>query len=485
MASELIRTTPEALGISSGAVSALVEALERNGGGAHSLMLLRHGRVAAEGYWAPYAADTPHMLFSLSKSFTSTAIGLAVAEGRLTIDDRVLSFFPQEGPAEPGAYLQAMRIRHLLSMTTGHSEDTLPALLAAPDGTWRRAFLQTRQSQAPGRLFCYNSGASYMLSAILQQVTGETVRDYLTPRLFEPLGIPQPRWETCPAGYSAGGWGLYLRTEDIARFGQLYLQRGRWEDRQLLPAAWVDAATRAHADNSFRENPDWRMGYGYQFWMCRHGAWRGDGAHGQFCLVMPEQDAVLALTSGVRNLQAVLDAVWEHLLPGMGDGTLPSSTFFDRALQQQLASLRIDPPAGEPRSPLLEDLLGKTVRLEEGDLGWRTLRLEQDGSGLALLLEDGLGSHRLTVPTDGSWWRGSTELAIHPARTVVEQFPRPVAVSGAWEDPQTLTVTLCFVETPFHPTLRLRVEGQGATLRLDANCGWDELQGREWRGTLE
>jgi len=155
------------------------------------------------------------------------------------------------------------------------------------------------------------------------------------------------------------------------------------------------------------------------------------------------------------------------------------------ALQQQLASLRIDPPAGEPRSPLLEDLLGKTVRLEEGDLGWRTLRLEQDGSGLALLLEDGLGSHRLTVPTDGSWWRGSTELAIHPARTVVEQFPRPVAVSGAWEDPQTLTVTLCFVETPFHPTLRLRVEGQGATLRLDANCGWDELQGREWRGTLE
>jgi CubicO group peptidase (beta-lactamase class C family) len=214
----LVRTTPEAAGIPSAAVSALVQRLEGRKGGAHSLMLLRHGQVVAEGWWAPYAAERTHMLFSLSKSFTSTAVGLAVHEGRLTVDDPVLRYFAEDAPRNPSANLSAMRVRHLLSMNTGHTEDTLPALLAREDGNWRRAFLVCPVVHVPGTLFCYNSGASYMLSAIVQQVTGQKVVEYLQPRLFDPLGIPAPRWDTCPAGINAGGWGLNLRTEDIARF---------------------------------------------------------------------------------------------------------------------------------------------------------------------------------------------------------------------------------------------------------------------------
>ena len=232
---------------------------------------------------------SPHTLFSLSKSFTATAVGLAVAEGRLSVDDPVLGFFPDEAPAIISPHLAAMQVRHLLSMSTGHGEDTTAALRQAADGNWVRAFLERPVEHEPGTFFLYNSGATYMLSAIVQRLTGQTLLDYLQPRLFAPLGIERPTWESCPRGINAGGWGMSATTEDIARFGQLYLQQGRWEGRQLVPAAWVAAATSTQADNSSRTEPDWAQGYGYQFWRCRHGAYRGDGAFGQFCLVMPEQ----------------------------------------------------------------------------------------------------------------------------------------------------------------------------------------------------
>jgi len=481
MAQELVRTSPEAVGIPSGAIEALVARLEAREGGAHSLMLLRHGRVAAEGWWAPYGAQRAHMLFSLSKSFTSTAVGLAVHEGRLSVDDPILSFFPEVAPPEPGEHLAAMRVRHLLSMNTGHSADTIDALLARADGDWRRAFLSCPVTHAPGSLFCYNSGASYMLSAIVQRLAGQRVVDYLGPRLFEPLGIPAPRWDTCPQGIDAGGWGLYLRTEDIARFGQLYLQRGRWGGAQIVPEAWVAEATSFHSDNSMRETPDWRQGYGYQFWLCRHGAYRGDGAHGQFCLVLPAQDAVLALTSGVRDLQAVLDAVWEELLPAIGPATLPEDRAARGALAARLAGLRISPPAGAAHSPLEEALSGRRYRCD-GAGGIASVALAFAPGGATVELEDPLGVHRLEVATDGTWRENRTGMAFAPARSVREREERPVACAGAWEDERTFACTLCFAETPFHPTARFRYEGDELRLSLHPNVGYDAVAAQVYVG---
>jgi len=484
MLQELVRTSPEAVGIPSAAVSALVEKLERQEGGAHSLMLLRHGRVAAEGWWAPYGPHRPHMLFSLSKSFTSTAVGLAVAEGLLTVDDFVLSYFPDEAPADPGLYLATMRIRHLLGMTTGHSEDTLPALLSREDGNWRRAFLECPVTNPPGSLFCYNSGATYMLSAIVQQVTGQRVVDYVQPRLFEPLGIAAPRWDVCPAGINTGGWGLNLSTEDIARFGQLYLQEGRWGDRQLVPEAWVKTATTFHSDNSMRESPDWQQGYGYQFWMCRHGAYRGDGAFGQFCIVMPAQDAVLALTSGVRDLQAVLDAVWETLLPAMGNTPLPESTTIEAALDDQLGSLAIAPPAGAAASPMASEISGRRFHLG-ADAGNRVVQFTFDADGANYRVEDALGTHDLPVGLDGDWAETTTGMLFTPVRTLRDAGEHLVACSGAWEDEHTFAFTLCYPETPFHPTARYRFEGDTLTMSLHPNVGWDDVAGREFVGRAE
>ena len=319
----LPRSAPEAQGIPSAAVTAFLEAAEQTDCGLHSFMLLRHGHVAAEGWWSPYQRSAPHMLFSLSKSFTSTAIGLAVAEGRLSVDDPVLTFFPAEAPRKPSANLAAMRVRHLLSMSTGHDHDTTAYLWRRRDGDWPKAFLARPVAHEPGTHFLYNTGATYMLSAIIQRVTGMTLLEYLRPRLFEPLGIANPTWETCPRGVNTGGFGLSITTEDIARFGQLYLQRGMWQGRQLVPESWVAEASAKQVANDANTNPDWQQGYGYQFWRSRHGAYRGDGAFGQFCVILPDQDAVVAITAGTPNMQAVLDLVWAHLLPAMGSAPRP------------------------------------------------------------------------------------------------------------------------------------------------------------------
>ena len=297
----LQRSSPESQGVSSAHVRAFVEAANQNVHDMHSFMLLRHGQVVAEGWWAPEAAEKPHILWSLSKSFTSTAVGLAASEGKLDIDDKVLSFFPEETPPEPSENLKAMRVRDLLTMSTGHEKQ--PAL--TEDGVWTRQFLTQPVPHKPGSTFRYNTPATYMQSAIVQKVTGQTVVDYLQPRLLDPLGIAKPTWEASPQGISIGGYGLYVRTEDIAKFGQLYLQKGKWNGKQIIPADWIAQATSKQVDNDkapSARNPDWRQGYGFQFWQCRYGAYRGDGKDGQFCIVLPEQDAVIAITAKTRNM---------------------------------------------------------------------------------------------------------------------------------------------------------------------------------------
>jgi CubicO group peptidase (beta-lactamase class C family) len=308
-------------------------------------MFLRHGQVVAEGWWKPEAADKPHVLHSLSKSFTSTAVGLVIEEGKLSLDDRVLKFFPEDAPAEPSENLKAMRVRDLLTMTCGH--DVEPKRTDATP--WTKTFLNHPVPHKPGTHFQYNSLGTYMLSAIVTKVTGQTVLDYLKPRLFAPLGIENPRWDASPQGISCGGWGLYLRTEDIAKFGQLYLQKGQWNGHQLVPAKWVAEATKYQVPNkdapSGRGNkPDWQQGYGYQFWQCQHNAYRGDGANGQFCIVMPEQDAVLAITANTVNMQNEINVVWDTLLPAIQGGPLPANPQEDAKLKQAVASLQVPPP---------------------------------------------------------------------------------------------------------------------------------------------
>lgn len=335
----LPRSTPEAQGVSSVGLRTFIEAANAQVDCMHSFILVRHGAVVAEGWWKPEAADKPHVLHSLSKSFTSTAVGLAVADGKLTIDDPVLGFFPEDAPAEPSKNLKAMRVRDLLTMSCGHQAE----VKFTSEAPWVRSFLAHPVDHKPGTHFQYNSPGTHMLSAIVQKVTGQTVLDYLRPRLFEPLGIDSPDWAASPQGISAGGWGLKLCTEDIAKFGQLYLQKGRWNGKQLVPASWVEQATARQVSNGSDPSRDWDQGYGFQFWRCRHGAFRGDGAFGQYCLVLPEQDAVVAITADTKDMQGELNVVWDKLLPALQSAPLADNPDEQAKLRQTLASLAVPP----------------------------------------------------------------------------------------------------------------------------------------------
>ena len=339
----LPRSTPEEQGISSTAVRSFIEAADDQIDTLHSFMLLRHGHVIAEAWWKPESADKPHVMWSLSKSYNATAVGFAAGEGKLSLDDPVLKFFPEEAPADPSANLQAMRVRDLLTMSGGHDVEPKFDLEVGPSV---KDFLAHPVTHQPGTYFRYNTPGSYMLSAIVTKATGQTVIDYLKPRLFEPLGIENPEWGTTAEGYNFGGYGLFIRTEDIAKFGQLYLQKGEWNGKQLLPVSWVEAATKKQVENDKAPSgrtSDWQQGYGFQFWRCQHNAYRGDGRDGQICLVIPEQDAVIAITAKTGQMQTELDLVWEKLLPAFRDQALPSNAAELAKLQQVAADLTAHP----------------------------------------------------------------------------------------------------------------------------------------------
>jgi len=339
----LPRSSPEAQGISSATIREFVETADKQINTLHSFMLVRHGQVIAECWWKPEAADKRHVMWSLSKSFNSTAVGLAVEEGKLSLEDPVLKFFPTEAPAEPSENLKAMRVRDLLTMSGGHDVEPKFDLTVGPSV---KDFLAHPVTHTPGTWFRYNTPGSYVLSAIVKKATGQTALDFLKPRLFEPLGIENPEWGTTAEGYNFGGYGLFIRTEDIAKFGQLYLQKGKWNGKQLLPEKWVEAATSKQVDNSKAPSgrtSDWQQGYGFQFWRCQHNAFRGDGRDGQICLVMPEQDAVIAITAQTGQMQSELDLVWEKLLPAFKSAALPADAAEQEKLTQAMANLTAHP----------------------------------------------------------------------------------------------------------------------------------------------
>jgi CubicO group peptidase (beta-lactamase class C family) len=236
-----------------------------------------------------------------------------------------------------------MKVRDLLTMTCGH--DTEPKAVGGAPSV--RQFLAHPVPHQPGTHFQYNTMGSYTLSAIVTKATGRTTLEFLKPRLFEPLGIENPEWAASPEGNSLGGYGLKLRTEDIAKFGQLYLQKGEWNGRQLIPQKWIEQATGRQVPNDQESHakmgPDWREGYGFQFWRCTHHAFRGDGAGGQLCVVMPDQDAVIAITADTGAMQGELNAVWEKLLPAFQAGALPEDGAGQEKLRQVVANLEAHP----------------------------------------------------------------------------------------------------------------------------------------------
>ncbi|MDR0933324.1 MAG: beta-lactamase family protein [Victivallales bacterium] len=462
----LQRSMPEAEGISSVAVRRFAREL-RKLDSVHSFMIMRHGKVIAKGWKKPYGPDIPHMLFSLSKSFTSCAVGFAVAEGKLSLDSRLVDLFKDKLPKEVDPKFESMRIRHLLSMSSGHDHCTMDDMVGKPD--WEKAFFATKLAYEPGTRFCYNSGATYMLAATVVHATGESLKKYLRPRLLDPLGIAPRYWELSPQGIEVGGWGFNLTTEEIASFAQCLLDGGKREEQQLIPPEYLALASSVQTDNSMNEFPDWNIGYGFQFWRGRHNTFRGDGAFGQCAVVMPDQDMAIAITAGLSNMQQEFDLIWDILLPAAGDTPLPPATTADSdafRLELNAWAMPILSSAGAwlPR---------RSFTLKENALGFKTLEFAS--------FDD-----RLELTLDGETLKAGYGKQMENTLNWREPVPRLMVASAKRISNQEYELLVCCCETPFQWHFALKVNDNGAELTRKANLlfrtqEWPTLIGKSSR----
>lgn len=484
--SPLPRTTPEQVGIPSSAIEAFLDLVEAKQYAVHSLMILRHGQVAAEGWWHPYNSQIPHHVYSFSKSVVSIAIGMAIDEGYLHLEDKIAGFFSDKITSKADKKIYDVTLRHLLTMSTGTIFNEVYVIY---DGDWVAKYLNSPFQFSPGEKWHYNSLNTYMLSAILQQATGQSLCDYLRPRLFSPLGIGDVEWSTCPNGIEAGGWGLHLCTEDLAKFALLCLNRGSWEGRQLVSSHWIDEATAFQIDNSTTPVGEVQIvdnvaGYGYQFWMCRtKGIYRADGAFGQFAVIWPEKDMVILTTAGQGPQDVILDAIWDTIIYPMieKDGTslwLPSGQPVPagESLQKRLRRLSLLPQELRPRSALEKKISGERYLLHQNldstlpflfrafdhvfVIGMRYVSLTFGPHACVLDWREGSYLNSIPITLEGGCAYSKINIDGHSYR---------VACHGSWLDEANFEVAMYFINTPHARLLRFHflLNGEGVTLHFD------------------
>jgi CubicO group peptidase (beta-lactamase class C family) len=476
--SSLPRSTPEAENISSQSIIDFLDAVGESGQELHSFMILRHGKVVAEGWWDPYKADLKHTLYSTSKSFTSTAIGFAESEKLLSLDDKVISFFPDNLPDTVSDKLESMTIKNLLTMSAGQDPEPTFSLLL-PSKNWTGAFLSAPVPNPPGTVFLYNSAATYMLSAIISKLTGETLLNYLKPRLFDPLQIEGMDWEVDPEGINTGGWGLRLKTEDMAKFGQLYLQKGIWNGEQLLPKGWVEEATTKKIDQApelseeEKADSDWLQGYCYKFWRSRNNSYRADGAFGQYILVLPEKDVVIAITANASDMQKELNLVWDYILPGISDEDIEPDNDIYNELLTKIKDLKIAPPVSVENIEMEANINGTSWSFQDENTSETFSFNFIDGKCELEIRKNESGSYLFSFGA-GEWILGETEkpgvnLLPQPDENFNEMLPFIVAAAYKWTENNTLELFLRFIESPHTEKYILKFDDKEAKLQKIGN----------------
>jgi len=474
----LQRSIPEAEGVSSNGILTFLDSASKSRHEFHSIMVLRHGKVVAEGWWNPYSAELKHTLYSTSKSFTSTAIGFAVSEKKLSLEDKVISFFPADKPDTISPFLADLKIKDLITMSVGQSPDPTFSVVSK-DTNWVKSFLRVPILNKPGTKFLYNTLATYMLSAIVQKVTGEKVLDFLTPRLFKPLAIEGADWEVDPKGINTGGFGLRLKTEDMAKFGQLYLQKGMWNGKQIIPKEWVEEATSFKIDQapetpqSKKDSSDWMQGYCYQFWRCRHNAFRADGAYGQFIIVMPEKDAVIAITAESPDMQDEINLVWKYLYPAIQDEKLAADESTARLLKERLSKLALPLPEKGVKSNIQQDIAGKKYIMNPNDMHVQSLQIQFSESLCSVNFKTIDTTYQLEFTSD-SWKLAETNL---PGPSLTNHTNKPIAglpplrIAGyfSWIDDNTLQLVSRYIESPHTRTYICHFTGDKITIDLKSS----------------
>lgn len=466
----LPESLPEEVGIPSAAISGFINRLQAQRLPMHSMMIIRHGRVAAEGYWKPFTKAFKHRMYSVSKSFVALAIGLLEAEGKLSLSDRVVDFFPDKLP-ESGVhpYTAQMTVRDLLMMASGHAS-TCYKRCDEPD--WLRAFFIVPPTHLPGTVFSYDTSATVTLTAIIEKLSGASFLDYMRPHALDAIGFSADAYclttpaqlDNRPDGVSHGGSAVICTTRDLAKVALLVMRQGRWGDRQLLPAAFVQAAVSRQIDTSNQSAPtlvDDRQGYGYQIWRLRNNGFCFKGMGGQLAICLPDQDLLVVTTGDTQSIagggyQVVFDAVWEELMPHLQDEALIVNEVNADQLRQTLDGLTLLLPEGDTDSPMRTHIDKQRYTFDANLLGLRALSLQFHDHKVTLELEKTDGNHRFCFGFG------------HTLPQIFPMYGYDCLASAAWSDPHQLQLEVMVVDEVFaHVRMTLCFKADTVTIAMN------------------
>lgn len=480
---QLPRSTPEEQGVPSKSLVALFDSLHyMPRTDIHSMIVMRYGKVVGEFYPAPFAAEYQHTQYSSSKTFVSLAVGLAIDENRLRLTDRVAAFFPEYLPDTVSVRLASMTVRDLLTMTSGIKPDWG---MRSRGVEWIRTFLGKPVVNEPGEVFAYDSMVTYMLSAIVQKVTGKKVLDYLKEKLFVPMGISVVNWEESPEGVNTGGWGLHIQSESLAKIGQLWLNGGVWDGKQLISKEWITQMSTRQADGG-------DYGYGYQTWMCAYpGAVRADGALGQYVIVVPEKDVVIVLTeASFTNGKPQRNLIWNKFLPSLSDKPLEVGRDYQLLLEKQRTYQLPVAVGKEKNSSLMKKLSGKKIIVPKNKYEWKEVSFASEkGDGnsyvLSMTIVKADGSS-YTQPLGYKRWITGT-IAGFPPYSINPvgwhkglEGPFYAAGSYGWEG-NLLNMALHYVNWVTSLDLQWKFENDKVILSVSNNYAKDKIETFECR----
>ncbi|KAL1890314.1 hypothetical protein Sste5346_008316 [Sporothrix stenoceras] len=461
----LTRATPESVGVSSASIAQFLDDLSENNIEVHTFMLYHAGSVIAEGSWWPYRADRPHMMHSATKSFLAVAVGLAIEEGYFSVNTKVVDIFPEEAKAASDGQaisenLTALTVEDLLTQTSGHAHGVSGGEWRGIKTSWVTEFFRLPLVHKPGTKFVYTSATSFMLSAIISQTTGSTVREFLEPRFCRPLGIKLLAWDVGPDGICPGGNGISCLPSDFLKLGILHLQKGKWEGKQILPESWAVACTTAQRGNL----------YGYHWWTdTEKQGYYASGMFGQLCFVFPQHDAVLAITAaGMGDAEPLQRAVWRHFPKAFGTSSKPLDVTENIASIESLTSgldhvrlptMTITAADEQPTSDFLAQISKERFTCvtpnDDGVFSF-ALDISNNEQSLAFHMQDARGHHTLNVGLVGTHVEGITTLSGAKLHHGYEPASLRVVATAAWVKSDTLQMVLQFTETAFRDTLSVR-----------------------------
>lgn len=443
-------SSPSAQGVDAAGISAFLDVIDSDPRiEPHGLIVQRHGERIAEGYWTPHTGDRSRLVYSLSKSFTGAVLGLLVGDGRLSLDDLVSDHLPELFDDATPEAMRRLRIRHIASMASGHAAETLLDAFLADSDDPVRGFLTIAPDAEPGTIFAYNQPPVLTLARILERIAGVRLVDELRHRVLDPIGAGDLRWRQL-AGHDMGFSGVFTNLDTIARLGQLHLDDGTWNGRRVLPEGWVAMASSVQTPNGDWDQIDWQQGYGFQFWMSRHG-YRGDGAFGQFMVILPEQDMVVAMFSCTDDMQLVLDALWEHVLPAVDRNNVDrgAASASDDALAERMANLALPAAAARLGGAAPGDVRARFVQSESEPSNFTIAAIDTDGS--TLTIHEGEGREGEGREGERSEGDGRITLSLTERWTV----DGSIATSATRLGDGRIAVDVAFLHTPHRLEIRL------------------------------